>query len=124
MSKNNDNILNMEIVVNNNANDDNNNDDNNNNDNANNNDNTIDDNPAVHSFLHDLNQRRTLRLLEEEEYAMSVATHRISTPKGQTNTSLRIIFTNKDGRNPWRIATILINRATESLTTIRIKAVD
>ena len=105
MSTNDDNILNMEIVVNNNANND-------------------DDNHVVHSFLQSLNQRRTLRLLEEEEYAMSVATHRISTPKGQTNTSLRIIFTNKDGRNPWRIATILINRATESLTTIRIKAVD
>ena len=91
MSTNDDNILNMEIVVNNNANDNNDNDNNN----------TINDNHVVHSFLQSLNQRRTLRLLEEEEYVMCAATHKISTPEGQTDRNLRIIFTNKDGQNPW-----------------------
>ena len=87
MSTNDDNILYMEIVVNNNANDDN--------------DNTINDGTLASVFSRTLPQKTILRLTEDEEYVMCAATHKSSTPEGQTNTSLRIIFTNKDGWNPW-----------------------
>ena len=108
MSTNNNNIINMEIVVNNNANDNNDND----------------DGTIACVFSCTLHQKKILRLTEDEDFVFAVAkggagATRYNDVDGVVSKAIRTT-----PGNPWSVAAHHVNEGARNVTSIKITAVD